>query len=82
MSGSFEAWIREQFREQYHDELCTFGPPQERKPIWIVKFEDANRGEAHFDNENEAIDFYLQASNSWNCTLLTTVRIGVKNHEV
>jgi hypothetical protein len=67
--------IRSWLRQQHCGELCTFGPPQDRRPTWIVKFEDASHGEAHFDDEAEAIDFYLQASNSWNCTLLTTVRI-------
>lgn len=62
---------------QYAGELCTYGPPNERKPTWIVKFEDASRGEAHFDNEREAILFFLRASNSWNCTLLTTAHIPV-----
>lgn len=56
-------------------ELCTYGPPGERKPVWIIKFEDASRGEAHFDNEPEAIEFFLRAADNWNCTLLTTVRV-------
>lgn len=68
----FQAWVR----DQHHGELCTHGIKEQRAPTWIIKFEDASRGEAHFNNETEAVDFYLQASNSYNCTLLTTVRIA------
>lgn len=70
--ASFHAWVR----DQHVGELCTHGPKDQRAPIWIIKFEDASRGDSIFDNETEAVDFYLQASNGWNCTLLTTVRIA------
>jgi hypothetical protein len=68
---AYRRWIR----NGHAGELCTHGPVTERKPIWIVKFEDADRGESHFHSEDEAIEYYLKVSDSWNCTLLTTVRV-------
>lgn len=73
----FNTWVR----AQHIGELCTFGPVKDRLPIWVIKFEDASRVEAYFNNEVEAIDFYLKVSNSWNCTLLSTVMIMGNNRE-
>lgn len=35
--------------------LCTFGPPLERRCRFILKFEDRDMDDLHFDNEPEAI---------------------------
>lgn len=75
MTKTFDQFVM----EQYAGQLCTYGVPSERKPVWIVKFEDADRGDAHFDNEAEAIMFFLRASDNWNCTLLTTARVPAAN---
>jgi hypothetical protein len=36
---------------------------------FIVRFEDADRGDAVFDNENEAREFFERADTNWNCYL-------------
>ena len=69
--AGFNAFVQ----NQYAGQLCTYGVPSERKPVWIVRFEDADRGDAVFHDEQEAIDFWLRAEGNWNCTLLTTVRV-------
>jgi hypothetical protein len=57
-------------------EICTFGPPKERRRRWIIKFEDADMGEMHFDNEHEAITKFKKCSMAWTCTLFVTATIG------
>jgi len=50
--------------------LASFGT--ERKRIWILKFEDADRGDMNFDDESDAHHAYENFSVGWNCTLLET----------
>lgn len=54
------------------DAVCTFGIPAERKRHWILKFEDADVGDMHFDDEEMAHDQFKQCSVNWNCTLFVT----------
>lgn len=51
-------------------ELASHGT--DRKRVWMLHFEDADRGFAIYDNEPEAHEAYEKASVSWNCTLLET----------
>jgi hypothetical protein len=51
-------------------ELASFGHAQ--KPFWILKFEDADRGEMHFGNEEDAHRAFESHSVTWNCTLFET----------
>jgi hypothetical protein len=51
-------------------ELASFGV--DRKRVWILKFEDADRGDMFFDREVPAHAMYEKASVTWNCTLLET----------
>lgn len=51
-------------------ELASFGI--DRKRLWILKFEDADRGDMHFDDESDAHHAYENFSVGWNCTLLET----------
>lgn len=53
-------------------ELCTFGPPAERKPHFILKFEDNDVGDMHFRDRDLAIATFKQHSYNWNCTLFET----------
>lgn len=55
--------------------LCTYGPPGERKRLWILKFEDADVADMHFDSEDEALETFRRKSDSWTCTLLSTHEI-------
>ena len=59
-------------------ELCTFGPPSERKRRWILKFEDADVGDMHFNNETEAMMKWYQAKDNWTCTLFVTAEFVCK----
>lgn len=70
-NADFKAWVI----ARHAGQLCTYGPVAERQPVWVVQFEDRDRGEARFTDEAEAIDYFLRASANWNCTLLTTVRV-------
>lgn len=55
--------------------LCTFGPADERKRIWILVFEDQDRLAMSFDDENEALNAFFDATVHWNCTLFSTVDV-------
>jgi len=52
--------------------LCAFGPIAERRPHWLLRFEDAEMGEMHFDSGDEAMAEYRRRSPQWNCTLYVT----------
>ncbi len=52
--------------------LCTFGVPGERKRHWILKFEDADLGDMHFDDACAAHTEFERAETNWNCTLYVT----------
>lgn len=53
-------------------ELCTYGPPAERKRHWILKFDDADKNDMHFTDEHEAIAMFRRCSTAWTCTLFVT----------
>ncbi len=53
-------------------ELCTDGPPNERKRCWLLKFDDPDRGFGLYDNEPEAMRAWDQAKDNWTCTLFVT----------
>ena len=53
--------------------LCTFGPPEARKRHWILKFEDTDVGDMHFDDEQEALAAFEKYQESWTCTLFGVV---------
>jgi len=49
---------------------CTVGPPEQQKQMFMVTFEDTDRGIALFDDEQEARDFFAKAEGGgWNCHL-------------
>ena len=52
--------------------LCTHGPEPERKRHWILKFEDADKEDMHFDDEAEAMKMFVLHTIQWNCTLFVT----------
>ena len=52
--------------------LCTFGPPANRKRRWILKFEDRDVADMHFDDEGEAMHAWNLAKDNWTCTLFVT----------
>jgi hypothetical protein len=54
-------------------ELCTFGPRAERKRHWILKFEDADIEDMHFDDQDEALSAFGKHSMGYTCTLFSTV---------
>lgn len=56
--------------------LCTYGPPTERKARFILKFDDADVRDMHFDDQGDAIAAYLRHTGSWTCTLFGTVEIS------
>lgn len=58
--------------------LCTFGQPAERKPQWILKFEDADVGDMHFDDEVEAIENFKRFTVTYNCTLFVTAALAAR----
>jgi len=49
--------------------LCTFGPPNERRKRWILKFEDTEMSDMHFDDEVEAKSCWRRLKDAWTCTL-------------
>lgn len=53
-------------------DFCTDGPPAERKRVWVLLFDDADKGRAVFDNEVEAHTAWDKAKDHWTCTLLET----------
>lgn len=52
--------------------LCTYGPPHERKRRWVLRFDDPDRGEMHFDDEGEAMSMFNKCTMNWTCTLFVT----------
>lgn len=52
--------------------LCTYGPPAERRRRWILKFEDPDVNDMHFDDEAEALIMFARHSMNWTCTLFGT----------
>lgn len=61
--------------------LCTFGPPQERRRRYILKFEDADMADMHFDDKVEAVAEFLKRQGMWTCTLFGTVEIPHEQSE-
>lgn len=59
--------------------LCTFGPPNERKRHWILKFEDTDVGDMHFDNELTALMAFRSFAMTYTCTLFVTADDGKKD---
>lgn len=57
-------------------ELCTFGPPTERRRRWILKFEDADVDDMHFEEREEAERAWRRYSDAWTCTLFVTAKIA------
>jgi hypothetical protein len=57
--------------------LCTFGPPNERKKRFILRFEDADKADMHFDDEAEAVAMFRRCELNWTCTLFGTVDTAV-----
>lgn len=55
-----------------NDVLCTFGPPKERRRHWILKFEDTDRDDMHFDDEGQAMRMFVHCADNWTCTLFVT----------
>ena len=56
-----------------NNQLCTYGPEEERKPHWILKFEETGN-DMHFDDEAEAMKMFAVCTMTWNCTLYVTER--------
>lgn len=56
-------------------QLCTYGPPAERQHHWLLRFDDPDRGDCHFDNEQDAMEFFARAEGNWTCTLFVTATL-------
>lgn len=52
--------------------LCTYGPPEDRRRTWYLKFDDPDQGVMIFDNEREAMAAWDRAKDHWTCTLFVT----------
>lgn len=53
-------------------DYCTSGPPSERKRQWVLFFDDADKGIAIYDDEQEAHTAWDRAKDNWMCTLFET----------
>ena len=53
-------------------ELCTDGPPNDRRRQWRLQFDDPDKGYMIFDSESEAISAWDRAKDNWTCTLFVT----------
>lgn len=62
--------------------LCTYGEPSKRKPVWMLRFEDQDKGVNVYHDEAEAHAAFQQATLNWNCTLFVTARAPVQQAEV
>lgn len=52
--------------------LCTYGPPTERQRLWILKFDDPDKMDIYFDNENDAMRMWDRQKDIWTCALFVT----------
>lgn len=52
--------------------LCTYGPPAERRRVWVVIFDDPDQHMRVFHDRDEAIYYWTRYSESWACTLFVT----------
>lgn len=50
-------------------ELCTYGPPSERKRVWLLHFDDPSKGYGVYHDEGEAMRAWYRAKDNWTCTL-------------
>ena len=57
--------------------LCTYGPPAERKRRWLLRFDDPDRGECSFHDEQKTVEFFRRAADQWTCTLFATTDMPV-----
>jgi hypothetical protein len=60
--------------------LCTYGPQAERQRHWILKFDDPDRCDMHFDNESEAMRMWDRLKDNWTCTLFVTAEFVSPPH--
>jgi len=58
--------------EQNQKALCTYGPQANRKRRWILKFDDRDVADMHFDDEGDAMRAWDRAKDNWTCTLFVT----------
>lgn len=53
---------------------CAPGPAAEQKRMFVLRFEDQDRGEAHYTDEAEARAMFARAeARGWNCHLFVHV---------
>lgn len=52
--------------------LCTYGPESERRRVWLLWFDDPDRGYSLYRDEAEAMRAWDRAKDSWTCTLFAT----------
>lgn len=66
-----EAYIRQRDPSQTGvGYWCAPGPVSEQQRTYVLRFEDADRGEAHFHDEDEAYNAFAAAEGrGWNCHL-------------
>jgi hypothetical protein len=57
-----------------HAKWCQPGDRQSEQ-YFLVRFEDADRGDAVFTDKDEAIEFYKRACVSWNCWLFAAMPV-------
>lgn len=50
--------------------------------MFIVRFEDADKGDAVFDNEVEAREFWQKANDNWNCYLFGSLPLSPPTSEL
>lgn len=55
--------------------LATFGPPAERRRMFVLMFEDPDMGNMYFHDEVEAVASFNRAKDAWTCTLFATMEV-------
>lgn len=53
----------------------------DRARVWMVFFEDPDKGLCVFDNEAEAREFWARATLSWNCYLFQAAPVDATTHQ-
>lgn len=52
--------------------------PRDREPVWLLMFDDVDRGYATYHSEAEGREAFARASVSWTCTLLAPMLAEVE----
>jgi uncharacterized lipoprotein YddW (UPF0748 family) len=56
-------------------EFCAPGPAEDQRGVWLLKFEDAQRGDRIYFDESEAYQSFARAESlGWNCYLFVVAK--------